>query len=64
MKRREFVGLLGGVAVGRWGRAPNRLHLSRERDQGPAPLVAIGPSQNMRLPRRRMGFALSHSEMP
>jgi hypothetical protein len=55
MKRREFVrpGWRGGMAVG--GARPNRLHLSRERDQGPAPLVAIGPSQNMRLPKKEDG---------
>ena len=42
-----------------------RLHLSRERDQRPAPLVAIGPPQNMRLPKKEDGVgALSHSEMP
>jgi hypothetical protein len=56
MKRREFVGLLGGVAVWPLGEgAPNRLHLSRERDQRPTPLVAIGPSQNMRLPKKEDG---------
>jgi hypothetical protein len=55
MKRREFVGLLGGVAVWPLGARAQPPSPQSERDQRPAPLVAIGPSQNMRLPKKEDG---------